>query len=176
MFPKISDSQLKAAAAEGMDAFFTLITDTLFEAIGGELTATTMQQLNSEQITLLGYRMLRDEVMDGGFIQLIHNGLGPFIFLNPFAKAIRLWGEDIETEGTSVLHDFSKLIYKGRKLFEQYGEELTRSYTDEEFMALFEQYPDFDDLDDTFVEAEEDITTLIAYYIDKHIDNFVVIN
>lgn len=176
MFPKISDSQLKAAAAEGMDAFFTLITDTLFEAIGGELTADTMQQLNSEQITLLGYRMLRDEVMDGGFIQLIHNGLGPFIFMNPFAKAIRLWGEDIETEGTSVLHDFSKLIYKGRKLFEQYGEELTRSYTDEEFMALFEQYPDFDDLDDTFVEAEEDITTLIAYYIDKHIDNFVVIN
>ncbi|MBR0274038.1 MAG: DMP19 family protein [Bacteroidaceae bacterium] len=176
MFPKISDTQLKASAAEGMDAFFTLITDTLFEAIGGELTADTMQQLNSEQITLLGYRMLRDEVMDGGFIQLIHNGLGPFIFMNPFAKAIRLWGEDIETEGTSVLHDFSKLIYKGRKLFEQYGEELTRSYTDEEFMALFEQYPDFDDLDDTFVEAEEDITTLIAYYIDKHIDNFVVIN
>ena len=176
MLPSITDSQLKAAAAEGMDAFFTLITDTLFNAIGGELTADTMSQLNSNQITLLGYRMLRDEVMDGGFIQLIHNGLGPFIFMNPFAKAIRLWGEDIETEGTRVLHDFSKLIYKGRKLFEQYGDELTRPYSDEEFMALFEQYPVFDDLDDSFIESEEDITTLIAYYIDKHIDNFVVIN
>ena len=175
MLPKITESQLKSAAAEGMDAFFALITDTLFNAIGGELTADTMQQLNSEQITVLGYRLLRDEVMDGGFIQLIHNGLGPFIFMNPFAKAIRLWGEDIETEGTSVLHDFSKLIYKGRKLFEQYGEELTRSYTDDEFMALFEQYPAFDDLDDAFIEAEEDITTLIAYYIDKHLDNFAEI-
>lgn len=176
MLPNISDSQLKAAASEGMDAFFTLITDTILEAIGGELNAQTMQQLNSEQITLLGYRMLREEVMDGGFIQLIHNGLGPFIFLNPFAKAIRLWGDDIETEGTSVLHDFSKLIYKGRKLFEQYGTALTAPCTDEEFMALFEQYPDFDDLDDTFVETEEDITTLIAYYIDKHLDSFVVIS
>ena len=172
MLPSISDSQLKAAAAEGMDAFFTLITDTLLEAIGGELTADTMQQLNSEQITLIGYRLLRDEVMDGGFIQLIHNGLGPFIFLNPFAKAMRLWGEDIETEGTSVLHDFSKLIYKGRKLFEQYGDELTRSYTDEEFMALFEQYPQFDDLDDTFVESEEEITTIIARYVEAHLDRF----
>ena len=119
MLPSISDSKLKAAASEGMDAFFTLITDTLLEAIGGELNAATMQELNSEQITLLAYRMLRDEVMDGGFIQLIHNGLGPFIFLNPFAKAMRLWGEEIETEGTTILHDFSKLIYKGRKLFEQ---------------------------------------------------------
>lgn len=176
MLPSISDSQLKAAASEGMDAFFTLITDTLLEAIGGELNATTMQQLNSEQITLLAYRMLRDEVMDGGFIQLIHNGLGPFIFLNPFAKAMRLWGEEIETEGTTILHDFSKLIYKGRKLFEQYGEELTRPCSDEEFMALFEQYPAFDDLDDAFIETEEDITTLIAYYIDKHIGDLVEIS
>ena len=120
--------------------------------------------------------MLRDEVMDGGFIQLIHNGLGPFIFLNPFAKAMRLWGEEIETEGTAILHDFSKLIYKGRKLFEQYGEELTRPCSDEEFMALFEQYPAFDDLDDAFIEAEEDITTLIAYYIDKHIGDLVEIS
>ena len=175
MLPNISDSQLKAAASEGMDAFFTLITDTILEAIGGELNAQTMQQLNSEQITLLGYRMLREEVMDGGFIQLIHNGLGPFIFLNPFAKAIRLWGDDIETEGTSVLHDFSKLIYKGRTLFEQHAEALTAPCTDEEFMALFEQYPDFDDLDDTFIETEEDITTLISYYVDKHINDFVAI-
>ena len=175
MLPNISDSQLKAAASEGMDAFFTLITDTILEAIGGELNAQTMQQLNSEQITLLGYRMLREEVMDGGFIQLIHNGLGPFIFLNPFAKAIRQWGDDIETEGTSVLHDFSKLIYKGRKLFEQHAEALTAPCTDEEFMALFEQYPDFDDLDDTFIETEEDITTLISYYVDKHINDFVAI-
>lgn len=176
LLPSIPEFRIKAAAADSMDAFFTLITDTLLDAIGGELTADTMAKLNSEQITLLGYRLLRDEVMDGGFIQLIHNGLGPFIFLNPFAKAMRLWGEDIETEGTSVLHDFSKLIYKGRKLFEQYGTALTAPCTDEEFMALFEQYPEFDDLDDTFVETEEDITTLIAYYIDKHLDSFVVIS
>ena len=43
-------------------------------------------------------------------------------------------------------------------------------------MALFEQYPAFDDLDDAFIEAEEDITTLIAYYIDKHIGDFVEIS
>lgn len=174
MLPKIPESQIIKAAGEGMDAFLQLITDSLLSSVGGELNAQTMSELNGEQITLLAYRMLREEVLDGGFIQLIHNGLGPFIFLNPFAKAMRLWGQDVEAgSDTRILHDFSNLIYKGRKLFEQFGEELTRPCTDEEFMALFEQYPAFDDLDDTFVEDEEAITTLIAHYVDEHLDQFV---
>lgn len=174
MTPIVKEQDIISAAAQGMDAFIDLICDTTLNAIGGELNADTMADLNGEQITLLAYRMLRDEVMDGGFIQLIHNGLGPFIFLNPFAKAMRLWGQETEAEaGTTILHDFSKLIYRGRKLYEKHGDELTRPCTNDEFMALFEQYPAFDDLDDTFVEAEEDITSLIAHYVDNHLSLFV---
>ena len=125
-----------------------------------------MQQLQPDQITLLAYMIFREEVMDGGFVQLIHNGYGPFIFLNPFAKAMRLWGSK----------DFCNLIYKGRKLFEKYGEELTRECSDEEFMALFEKYPEFDDLDDTFIEMEEEVTETVAHYIDEHLDHFALIN
>ena len=168
----IPEQDIIAAAAQGMDAFINLFHDRLLADIGGELNAETMSKLNGDQITLLAYHMLREEVMDGGFIQLIHNGLGPFIFLNPFAKAMRLWGEGQDNE---VLHDFSRLIYKGRKLFEQYGDALTQPCTDEEFMALYEQYPAFDDLDDTFIENEEDITAAIAHYIDDHLDRFAEI-
>ena len=103
-----------------------------------------MERLSAEQITLWGYFILRDEVMDGGFVQLIYNGYGPFFFDNPFAKAMRLWG----------LHDFSKVLYKAKKLYDERKLELTRERSDEEFMELFEQNPDFDELDDYFVEAE----------------------
>ena len=103
--------------------------------------------------------------MDGGFVQLIHNGYGPFIFLNPFAKAMRLWG----------IKEMTNLIYDGRKLFEKYQEELTRECTDEEFMALFEQYPEFDELDDLFVEMEEEVTEKVARYVDEHIENFATV-
>lgn len=176
MLPTLHESRLIAAAKQGNDAFVTLIRESLLDAIGGQLDANSLASLNGEQITLLAYLMLRDEVMEGGFIQLIHNGLGPFIFLNPFAKAMRLWGEKVEADsGTSILHDFSKLIYKGRQLYEQYGNELTRPCSEDEFMALFEQYPDFDDLDDTFIENEEDITALIAHYVDENLDQFVQI-
>src|SRR3712207_625389 len=88
----IKDSDLRKAAEAGMDEFVGIFVQTIKEAIGGELTAEAMQQLNSDQITLLGYDILREEVMDGGFIQLIHNGYGGFIYKNPFAKALREWG------------------------------------------------------------------------------------
>jgi len=163
---KIQDTKLQEAAAQGTDVFLTLIHDAILNAIGGEVNAETLPLLNSEQTTLLAYFILREEVMDGGFIQLIHNGYGPFIFLNPFAKAMRLWGA----------HEFSKLVYKGRKLFEQYGDELTHDCTDEEFMALFEQYPEFDDLDDEFIEMEEELTDTIAHYVDENLENFCLVS
>lgn len=158
----VNESQLIEAARQGMDEFVSVFTNRYLEILGGQLTGDNMHLLNGEQISLLAYVMFRDEVMDGGFVQLIHNGYGPFIFENPFAKAMRIMGA----------HDFSKLVYKGRKLYEKYRDELTRDCTDEEFMALFEQYGDFDALDDAFVEMEEEVTGILARYVDEHIDLF----
>ncbi len=160
---KIQDSKLREVAGEGTDAFLKAVHDAISDAVGGEVNGQTLPLMNGDQITLLAYFILREEVMDGGFIQLIHNGYGPFIFLNPFAKAMRLWGA----------HEFSKLVYKGRKLFEKYGEELAADCSDEEFMALFERFPEFDDLDDAFVEMEEEVTDIIAHYVDEHLEQFV---
>lgn len=159
------DADLCAAAQEGMDEFIAVFTNRYLEVLGGALTGENMHMLNGEQISLLAYIMFRDEVMDGGFVQLIHNGYGPFIFENPFAKAMRLMGA----------HDFSKLVYKGRKLYEKYRDELTRECSDEEFMALFERFSEFDELDDAFVEMEEEVTAALAHYVDEHIDQFATI-
>lgn len=161
----IKEKEIVSAAAEGMQAFVELFAKRTMEAIGGELTADTMSQLSADQITLLAYQILHDEVMEGGFIQLIHNGYGPFIFLNPFAKAMRLWGA----------REFSKLIYDGRKLYEQHAEDLTKDCTDEEFMALYEQYEEFDELDDNFIEMEEEVTEVVAHYIDEHLSGFATV-
>ena len=161
----IKEKEIKKAAAEGLGAFVELFAKRTMEAIGGELTADTMSQLSADQITLLAYQILHDEVMEGGFIQLIHNGYGPFIFLNPFAKAMRLWGA----------REFSKLVYDGRKLYEQHAEDLTKDCTDEEFMALYEQYEEFDELDDNFIEMEEEVTEVVAHYIDEHLSGFATV-
>ena len=139
----VPEKKIQEAATQGMDTFVQCFYDAIWEAIGCQLTTQNMQELHPDQVTLIAYMTLREEVMDGGFIQLIYNGYGPFIFLNPFAKAMRLWGA----------REMCNLIYDGRR--------------------LFEQYPMFDDLDDRFVEMEEEVTELVAHYIDGHIGNFV---
>ena len=48
--------------------------------------------------------------------------------------------------------------------------------SDEDFMALYEQMPEFDDYDDEFIVNEERWTGQIAAYIDDHLDNFAQIN
>lgn len=163
---KVKDEDLKHAATEGMDEFVGVFVKAIREAVGGELTADNMAELNADQITLLAYITLRDEIMDGGMVQLIHNGYGPFIFKNPFAKAIKTWG----------IKDLAKLIYNAHTLYNKHHEKIEQECTDEEFMALFEKFPDFDDIDDEFVENEERWTAQIAEYIDNNIDKFCIIH
>lgn len=129
------------------------LTAPLWQRLGGELNGETMGRLSADEMTLLAYSILRSELLEGGFVQLIQNGYGPFIFLNPFAKAMRLWG----------LKDFSKWLYDARALYEQKREVLERpTETDEEFMALYEQHPEWDAFDDWFVEAEPEITDKVC--------------
>ena len=162
---KVKDSDLRNAASAGMDEFLTVFTDAIMASVGGELTADTMAELNSDQITLLAYDILHNEVMDGGFVQLIYNGYGSFLFRNPFAKAIKGWGID----------ELASLVKKAGKLYFKYKNEIERECTDDEFMAMFEQYPEFDDLDDLFVENEETWTGMVACYVDEHIERFVTV-
>ncbi len=160
----ITDEQLQQAAAEGMDAFLQVFADAYLNRVDGELTAETMPRLTGSQHVLLGYSILHEELMDGGFCQLIQNGYGPYIFDNPFAKAMRMW----------ELKEFSKVIYKAKEVYDEHKADLTRERTDEEFMAMYEQYPQFDDLEDYFIENEEEITAAIAYYVDEHIEEFLI--
>ena len=162
----ISDATLRKAAGEGMDAFVGAFVTAIRDALGGELSSENITELNADQVTLLAWDVLHNEVMDGSFVQLIHNGYGPFIFKNPFAKAVKqLWG----------MRELSKLVYSAHTLYVKYHETIERECSDDEFMALFEQFPEFDDLDDEFVEQEESWTEEIARYIDENIEKFATI-
>ncbi len=162
---QIKSELLQSAAEEGMDAFLKVFTDHYFEHIGHNVNAETMPLLNGYQHSLLGYRIFCDEVSEGGFVQLIQNGYGPYIFDNPFAKAMRLFG----------VKPFSKLVYAAKEIYDQHKTDLTRERTEEEFMAMYEQYEQFDELEEAFMEMEEEVTNKLACYVDEHIEDFVEI-
>lgn len=159
---QVTDEALRRAAGEDMDAFLRVFTDAYRAALGGEPAAGNMDCLTAPQHTLLAYTVLRDELMDGGFCQLIQNGYGPYIFHNPLARALKQWG----------LNALSRLLYDARAIYDAHREDLERERTDDEFMAMYEQYPDFDELEDDFIEHEEEWTAQVAAYVDGHLEEF----
>ena len=78
---------------------------------------------------------------------------------------MRLWG----------VGDLSKLVYAAKKIYDAHREDLERERTDDEFMAMYEQYEVFDALEDEFLENEEEYTALVASYVDEHLDLFAKI-
>ena len=145
-----------------MDGFLKVFVDRYLEVTGGEINEATMALLNGWQHTLLGYHFFREEIDEGGFVQLIQNGYGPYIFLNPFAKAMRLMGAK----------EFPKLIYEAKRIYDEHRQELERECTEDEFMAMYEQYEEFDDLEERFMDMEEEVTETVARYVDEHLGDF----
>ena len=126
----VSDADLRKGAEEGMDAFLKVFIDKYLEVTGGKINADTMPLLNGYQHTLLGYHFFRGGSNGRRFRAAIQNGYGPYIFDNPFAKAMRMFGAK----------EFSKLIYEAKKIYDAHREDLEKERTEEEFMAMYEQY------------------------------------
>ena len=159
---KIKQSDIIAGAKIGMDEFLQVFTDAYLQKIGGGLNEKTMPLLTGNQHALLSHRFFTDEIREGGFVQLIQNGYGAYIFDNPFAKAMRLFGAK----------ELSKLIYKAKEIYDANKTALERETTEEEFMALYVDFEAFDELEELYFEIEEQQTAIIASYVDEHISDF----
>ncbi|MDD3320064.1 MAG: DMP19 family protein [Paludibacter sp.] len=162
---KIKDNALAQASEIGMDEFLQVFIDAYLLEIGGKLTAENMEKLNGSQHTLLAWHFFTSEMREGGFVQLIQNGYGAYIFINPFAKAIKQFGAV----------ELSKLIYKAREIYEPNKKTLERETTDEEFNALYVDFEVFDEMEEIYFDIEEQQTALIAAYVDEHIADFAEI-
>lgn len=162
---QIHESKLIEAAEQGMDEFLKVFTDAYLETLGGEITTENMDLLNGYQHTLLALRFFTEEVNEGGFVQLIQNGYGGYIFDNPVAKALK----QMEAKG------FSKILYKAKEIYDAHRAELERETTEEEFTAMYVDFEQFDELEEKFFYIEEEETSIIAQYVDENLEDFAEI-
>ncbi len=159
---QIQEKKIVEAAEKGMDEFLKLFTDAYLEVLDGDITADNMDRLNGYQHTLLALRFFTEEINVGGFVQLIQNGYGGYLFNNPVAKALRLMGA----------RGLSKILYKAKEIYDVHQEELERVTTEEEFMAMYEKFEQFDELEEKFFYIEEEEISIIAHYVDENLDDF----
>jgi hypothetical protein len=72
-------------------------------------------------------------------------------------------------------HKLSKLIYEAKKIYDAHRDDLEQDRSDDEFMAMYEQYEAFDDLEEEFMDIEELETAHIAEYVDNHLEEFITV-
>ena len=162
---EIDNKKLETAWDAGPDHYIIALTDAYMEMVGGSLTPETMELLTADQHTLLAYRILLDEVCEGGFIQLIQNGYGPYVLGGPFPMMMKKeWG----------FVEFGKFMYEVRKEYNRNREVLEADLDEDQFMALYEQQDAMNNLGDDFLdEWEETMTPAIANYVREHQERFL---
>ena len=158
--------------------FIQWVTDGYLSAVGGALTSQNMEMLSAEQHAVLCYRYVLDEVMEGGFIQLILNGYAPYVLEGPFPMVVKKeWGAAVANDGqelSPVMKGFSKLLYDVKKEYYKHQEELSRELSDEDFMALYEQLEDLNEMGDDFLDDhQEEVSPLVAKMIVESLDKYM---
>ena len=141
---QITQEELDAAWNASPLNYIEAITDAYLNTLDGQLTEYNMDVLTANQHTLLAYRYILDEVMEGGFIQLIQNGYGPYVLDGPFAMMMKKHWE---------LVDFGKFMYEVKKEYHLHKAELEADLNEEQFMALYEQQEKMNELGDEFLDA-----------------------
>ncbi len=164
---KIADAELREAAAEGPIVFLNLILDRIAEVTGDEFGAEQMQLLSGNQHALNAFRLLMEAFEIGGFLHIIQDGLGPYLFDNPFAKALRLWGA----------HDLSNQVYKAKRVFDANRMEMMEiAETEEQFAAFFDKFqPEFEKIDQEVDRLLPQSAAALAAYVDEHLTDFIEI-
>jgi hypothetical protein len=123
------------------------------------------EQFSEHQHTLMAYKYLDSEVCNGGFIQLIHNGYGNYIFNSSFSEHLKSWGAEKSSE----------IVEKARMIYNKYKKELEEEKSAEEFSELYKKITEFEPLEDEYYKINDDETEKVKKYIETHLDDFAVI-
>ena len=163
--PQVSKADLENAKKENNAwDFLFVFTDKYLEIAAGE-NREIMQDFTSSQHTLLAYNYFYGEVCNGGFIQLIQNGYGGYIFYNPFSEHLREWGAK----------KIAEIVDKAKVIYEQHKEKLEAQTSLEEFTKMYDEITDFEPLEDQFYEIMDKETEFIKNYVENNLTQFAVI-
>ena len=162
--PEIKRKEIeKAKTSDDAWDFLSLFTGEYIEM--ADKNHKIMEEFNASQHTLLAYNYFEGQVCNGGFIQLIHNGYGGYIFDNPFAEALKLFGAE----------ETAKIVEEAKVLYDKYKENLEKECSIEEFSALYKEITDFEPLENRFYKIMDQETKNIKKYVEENIEEFAVI-
>jgi len=141
-------------------AIYDLLTIPLAEELYHRQTFDFYDELSTGQQLLLSYEYVQNQVLQGGFIQLIQNG---YIGLLPDLPE---WLEKVAAKPMAkVIDDVLKVYVLNR-------EALDKKTSVEEFALLYKEFQEFEQLDDEFLQHNEATLGLIINYAINNLAEF----
>jgi hypothetical protein len=128
-----------------------------------------MTKLNISQQTFLTFYLIDGSMRIGdnrGFLQLIYDGYGEYVFEKPFAKIIKTWGAI----------KISEIVEKAKSLYEKHKDKVEDAKTDKELSYLCSEITDFEMLDDEYMTVSDEETEKIKEYIENNTNEFAIID
>ena len=158
--PQISKQALDEALRDPID-FYDLLVEPLHEELYKRQSFDFLDDLSEGQQLLLSYDYVRNQVRQGGFIQLIQNGYIPLLPAMP------------ETLLAMRAPEMAKLIDDVLRVYVLNHEALGADTTPEQFAKLYDEFKEFEALDERFTELDEDTITAIVHYAKDHLEEFI---
>ncbi|MGF7109427.1 DMP19 family protein [Treponema pedis] len=159
--PKIKTKVIeKAKMSDDMWELLFLFIDEYVKMINSD--ENIIREFNPSQHTLLAFNYLYGEVCNGGFIQLIQNGYGAYIFSSPFAETVKLWGAE----------KTASIVKRAKPIYDKYKERLETEVSMTDFSNLYSEITDFEPFEDEFYKIMDGDTKKINNYVLEHIHEF----
>ncbi len=159
--PHIELGQLKQAQSGGdPNAYYDLLCQPLHEELYRRQDFAFFDELNDMQQMLICYDYIQNNVLQGGFIQLIQNGYVNMLLPMP------------EWLGTIGDKHMAQLLAEALKAYVDHKDILDKETTVEEFAALYNKLPVFHALDNQFQTLHPQTINHILAYATIHIHEF----
>jgi len=162
--PTIEEAKLNEAAASGNQLdLYDLLTQPLHEEMYKRQSFEFMNELSEGQQLLLSYDYVQTQVLQGGFIQFIQNGYVSLLLSLPG------WLEDIGA------NEMSKVIDDVLKVYVLNRERLDTETSVEDFAKLYNEFKEFEILDNEFARLNDETIHQILDYALEAIEDFAII-
>jgi tRNA/tmRNA/rRNA uracil-C5-methylase (TrmA/RlmC/RlmD family) len=158
--PEIYRSELDDSQTP--DVYIYHLIAKYHELLASDTTGHLQEHFTAEQNILLAFNVLDTQVSSGGFIQLIENGYGSYIFDTPLSHYLQDWG----AVKIATIIEQAALIYRSKK------DILEREKTLEEFAKLYQEHTDFEIPEQEFYQVINSEREIIVAYIRAHISHF----
>ncbi len=147
------------------DFIFVIINHYLSYLSKHKNPELAINDFNDDQHTLLAFNYLYIQVGNSGFLGLIQNGYGLYIFETPFEQNIKKF-ETLE---------LSRLIHEAKSIYEE-CKAYMQAHSEEEFNEKYDYFSkQFSPLDARFYDISDEQTCKIKDYIIKNISNFAIV-